>query len=241
MWDREEGEEREHQTESGNALETYRPPCLTYKGQDDSCSACLIQTTGRCEQFLKKLSWFQNRYRDLHPADKSAIFNEMFKRVVTRISRETDRPISSFSGLLEKVYKGTVADFFTQRGRRGLTGFGDKKPGDCGVSLVSPDLSENEDEDTSDRSHYDEEAMKRHKEQETKIDAVEKVDAAIAFLREMTTKAAKNCVRIFICLRNVILNGGDQEDCSEVLGYRKPNSLNGKVKRCRALLKEMPL
>jgi hypothetical protein len=245
--DEEKGKKRELKSQSEEEKK-YLPPCLEHSGKGEECRRCIILTTGRCEQYRKKLEKifisFQNKYGDLPSSEKSDIFNEMFERVTKRISAEDENPIRYFNALVNNIYTGTVYDYFHDRAKRGLTGFNDEWPENRSISFVPtelPALEGEEGDDSVNRSHFDKEAEKLWDEKNTRSEALERVDAAIAFLEKLATKSAMTCIRIFFCLKDVILAGGKQEDCSDSLGYRKPNTLNQAILNCRKLLKEMPL
>jgi len=223
----------------------YLPLCLKYNGKGEGCERCCILATGRCEQFTRTLGWIF--YKDLlkhgsiSPVERLSISNDIFGKVVERISREKERPITHFSGLVRKIYKGVLSEFYTGRIKGGLTGFGERRPGDLGISILPPELPQDGKGNESDRSNFDVEAIRRHEEEKTREGKLDSFDAAIDFLEKVATKRSKSCVRVYLCLKKVILAGGDQQDCAEPLGYKKPNSLTKKIQNCRKLLEGMPI
>ena len=201
MGDGEDREKRDRQPGSTNASKYPHPfPCLHYKGEGVGCQTCVIFKTGRCQQFRRTLGWiykrFQEKYIDLSPAEKGEIFNDMFIRVIERISKEEKNKIKYFPALVKLIYRGAVADYFKVFCQRGLKGFGPRRPEDCGVSIVPIELLKNVKEDESDRSNFYIEDQKRHKKEMGRRETLENIDAAIAFQKRWRQEAT-NLVYVY--------------------------------------------
>lgn len=215
----------------------YKPLCLKVKLIDNACRNCLLLKTNHCDEYKTTLNniykQFNCKFWDLDDNDKSDIFTDLYFKVIKRVEKEEQNPIDKLQALMWKIYHGVIADYWQNNKKQGITGIGIKKPQDIGISVIS--LSDNNEE--SDLTIIDKETMKVYCQPQSS--ETDRIDDAISYLEKMATTRARKCIKIFLCLKEKILVGGEQKDCVELLMYSSENSLNVAIKRCRKLLERM--